>query len=134
MAPTTYAAFIHGLEALAVAGVKRVFQAPPTALSTADLPAMWAQMPKGDESPITFQGGGGWPTLAADVLICVEPAGQNVQLESFAAQVTALDSLSAALRGADIGKAPLSWNIRAVQIIVAGTAYWGVAATVTGRG
>jgi hypothetical protein len=135
MAPTTYAAFVDGLEALTVSGVTRVFQGPPAALNTADLPAMWCQAPRGEEGAMTFlPGTGGWPSLVVDLLIATEPVGQSIQASNFALQVQLLDALATALRGADIGRAPLSWSIRAVQITVAGNAYWGVSATVTGRG
>lgn len=134
MAVTTYAGFIDAIEALSVTGVARVFQGPPAALSTADLPAMWCQVPRGDEKAITFQAAGGWPTLTVEVYLAIEPAAQNMQAENFAAQVAALDNLAAALRTLDVGKAPLSWELRAVTIAVAGANYWGVVATVTGRG
>lgn len=134
MAATTYAGFIDAIEALDVSGVTRVFQGPPAALSTADLPALWCQAPQGDEDAVTFQATGGWPTLTVDVYVAIEPAAQNMQADNFAAQVEMLDNLVAALRGLSAGKAPISWKARAATITVAGTSYWGIVATVTGRG
>ncbi len=134
MAITTYAAFVDAIEALTVTGVAKTYQGPPASLSTADLPALWCQAPKGDEDAITFGTAGGWPTLTVDVYLAIEPAAQNLQAENFAAQVKMMDALAAALRGLVAGKAPISWKISAVTIVVAGTNYWGVIATVTGRG
>lgn len=117
-----------------VAGVAKVYHGPPASLSTADLPALWCQAPKGNEAAMTFGATGGWPTLTVDVYLAIEPATQNLQAENFIAQVTMMDALASALRTLDVGKAPIEWSISAVTIVVAGTNYWGVLATVTGRG
>lgn len=134
MAITTYAAFVDAIEALTVTGVTKTYQGPPAALNTADLPALWCQAPKGDEAALTFTASGGWPTLTVDVFVAIEPAAQSMQAHNFARQVAALDNLAAALRTVHVCKAPLSWSIRAAMISVAGADYWGVVATVTGRG
>ena len=134
MSITTYAELIASIEALSVTGIVHVFQGPPAALNTADLPALWCQAPKGDEAALTFTASGGWPTLTVDVFVAIEPAAQSMQAHNFARQVAALDNLAAALRTVHVCKAPLSWSIRAAMISVAGADYWGVVATVTGRG
>lgn len=134
MAPTTYATFLAALAGLSVTGVTKKFTYPPEALSSADLPAMWPQLPRGDDKPMTFGAAGGWPELIADLCIAVEPVGQSLQHSNFDTTVTALDNLGAALRGADIGKGTLSWTIKSARITVAGIDYWGVVATVTGHG
>ena len=132
--PTTYADFIDALEALAITGVVKTFQGPPASLDTADLPARWVQMPKGKEPLLTFQTAGGWPTLTADLVVAIGPNAQDTQAANFAAQVTMLDAVAAALRGADLTKAKHTWEIRAGGVKVAGVAYWAVIATVTGKG
>ncbi len=130
----TYASFIDAIEALSVTGITRTFQGPPSSLNTTDLPAMWVQQPDGEEEPLSFGAAGGWITLRADVLVAIEPVAQSIQEANFANQVTMLDNLASALRGADIGKAQHTWSIRGVTITVGGTTYWGAAARVTGRG
>jgi len=133
VAITTYSSFTSGLAALSVTGVERKYTHPPTALSTADLPAMWPGLPSGDEPHMTFQAGGGWPQLTCDLIIAVEPVGQNTQSVNYSNMITAMDNLSTALRGASIGRSTLTWNITGnVQIAVAGTTYWAVIATVSG--
>jgi hypothetical protein len=82
---------------------------------------------------LTYQTNGGWPQMTCDLIIAVEPVGQNTQSANYDNMVTAMDNLSTALRGASIGRGPLTWTITGnVQIAVAGTTYWAVIATVTG--
>ena len=132
---TSYATFTTGLAALAVTGVTRKLDAPPASLGTADLPAMWPGLPRGEEPHMTFQAGGGWPAMFCDLVIALEPVGQNTQSANYAATITMLDSLSTALRGATtIGRGGLRWSITAnVQVDVSGTPYWAVIATIEGR-
>jgi hypothetical protein len=131
---TSYATFTTALAALTVTGVTRKLDAPPTSIGTADLPAMWPGLPRGEEPPMTFQAGGGWPAMFCDLVIALEPVGQNTQSANYAATVTMMDNLSTALRGANIGRASLRWSITAnVQVDVSGTPYWAVIATIEGR-
>lgn len=132
--PTTYAAFVAALAALSPSGVTRKFSNPPASLGTADLPALWPQLPSGNEPAFTFEGGGGWPVLSCGLVIAVEPVNQNTQPANYAAMVTMMDSLSTALRAADIGRSQITWSIAGnAQVDVAGTTYWAVIATVEAR-
>ncbi len=99
---TTYSQFIAGLSSLAVSGVTAVFPHPPEALNTADLPAMWVQLPRGQDAPLTFQANGGWPTLRADLVVAIAPVAQGIQAENFAATVAMMDAVADALQNADI--------------------------------
>lgn len=131
---TSYATFTSGLAALSVTGVKRKFTEPPASIGTGDLPAQWPGLPSGDEPQMTFGGGGGWPVLRADLVIAIEPVGQNTQSANYAATVAAMDNLSAALRSASIGRSNLVWSITSnVQVVVSDVTYWAVIATVEGR-
>jgi hypothetical protein len=135
MAITTYATFTAGLAALSVTGVSRKFSNPPASIGTADLPAMWPGLPRGNEAAMTFDGGGGWPEYTCDLVIAVEPTAQNTQAGNYANMITVLDNLCTALRAAAIGKTKLNWDITAnAQVDVAGITYWAVIATVTGHG
>ena len=130
---TTYAAFTTALAGLTVTGVTRKFTEPPESSGTADLPASWPGLPRGDEHPITFTSEGGWSTCVCDLVIAVEAVGQNTQSANYASTMTIIDALSTALRGTTIGRTKLLWTISAnVQVIVAGTPYWAVVATVAG--
>lgn len=134
MVITTYKTFTDGLTALSVTGVTRVFTEPPTSIGTADLPAMYIRIPRGEEGAMTFQTSGGWPTLTCDLVIVVEAVGQNTQSANYAATIELMDNLSSALRLASIGRSALVFNIDGdVQTEIAGTSYWAVVATISGH-
>lgn len=133
MTITTYTTFAAALAALSVTGVTRKLTAPPTSIATADLPAMWPGLPRGEEPSMTFKTAGGWPTLICDLIVAIEPVGQNTQGANYTATLAIMDALSTALRASSIGRASLTWTINAnVQVIVSDTTYWAVVCTVTG--
>lgn len=134
MAITSYETFVDSLAALTVTGVTRKFTEPPNSIGSADLPAMWPGLPSGEETAMTFQTAGGWPTLTCDLIIAVEAVAQDTQSANFAATITIMDNLSSALRLASIGRAALTWTITANALVqVAGVTYWAVIATVNGK-
>ena len=134
---TTYRAFVDGLEAISVTGVVRSYtQGPPSgAAGVTDCPAQYVRAPAGDESPVVFGSQGGFPTMTAELVILVEPVGQNRQPENFDDTVDMMDALTTALQAADcVTKAKLRWSIRQTIDTVAGLDYWAVVASVEGRG
>lgn len=134
MVITSYETFIAGLTGLTVTGISRTFTEPPTSISSADLPAMYPGLPSGEETAMTFQTSGGWPTLTCDLIVAVEAVAQDTQSANFSATVEIMDNLSSALRLASIGRSALTWMITAnVQVQIAGTTYWAVVATVNGK-
>ena len=84
---------------------------------------------------MTAEGQGGWPVLRAELVIIVEPLGQNVNDINFALCVTLIDNLSTALRGASLAKTKTRWTIRQESIQQYGdTAYWALIAAVEANG
>ena len=136
MTATTYSAFVNSLEALTVSGVTtKLSSSAPQALNTADLPAQWVAAPNGNESAMTSQAEGGWPTLKANLIIAYEASGQDTGPANFVATVTMMDSLTTALRGATtICLGPLRWDIKVAVVTIAGNGYWAVIASVEGSG
>lgn len=135
--PTTYRSFVDALEALVVTGVvRRYTQGPPMgAPGVADCPFQYVRYPGSDEIPIVFGEQGGWPTLRAELVIGVEPAGQDTAFQNFDATVDMMDNLATALRGAAcITKNKLHWSQRQITDTVAGQQYWAVVANVEGSG
>jgi hypothetical protein len=132
---TTYTAFVAALAGLTVTGVTSNFTAPPKQINTADLPALYPRLPQGTEGPMTAEGQGGWPQLTAEVVIIIEPVGQNLQPTNFAAAVTLIDALSTALRSTNLAKSKNRWTIRQ-QIVNYGseTNYWTLIASVSANG
>ena len=134
---TTYRAFVDALEALTVTGVTRQFtQGPPSgATGVGDCPAQYVRAPSGNERPLVFGEQGGWATMTAEVVILVEPVGQNRQPDNFDNTVDMMDALTTALQGAScITKSKINWSIRQTIDTVAGMDYWAVVATVEGTG
>lgn len=139
MATTTAAWITSIVTTLSVTGVTRKYIQPPQNLNTADLPASFPKGFRRSQSPMTFQTHGGWPTHELDFFIACEPVVQSRQPENYLLIQTMADNLDAAIRAAlpnVISKSPLSWEIRAGDLIieVAGIAYWAVMATITGKG
>ena len=137
MAPTTYRSFVDALEALTIAGVSRQYtQGPPIgAPGVADCPFQYVRYPGSDEIPIVFDEQGGWPTLRAELVIGVEPVGQDTAFANFDATVDMMDAVATALRAATcITLSHLRWSLRQIIDTVAGQQYWAIVAAVEGNG
>lgn len=133
---TTYTEFYNNLKALSVANVKTVYDAEPGKLERSDLPAMWVQEPEGEEFPITFQTHGGWPTLAARIVIAIDHASQMTRERANEESLMFMDNLSATLKGAGttIAKGRVTWGIRKGYATLADEDYWAVQAEVITHG
>ena len=133
---TTYVNFLTNLGNLTVTSVKRAFDEPPQSLNTADLPALWVELPTGEEGPHTMQAHGGYPTYRANLVVAVEAAGQSRQPERWSDCATMMDNVATALRGAvkTVVRGQLNWSIALETIPVAETDYWSIVATVEGYG
>lgn len=137
MAVTTYRSFVDALEDLTITGVARQYtQGPPLGQpGVADCPFQYVRYPASDEVPIVFGEQGGWPTLRAELVVGVEPVGQNTAFENFDDTVDMMDNVATALREADcITKSKIRWGMRQAIDPVAGQNYWAVIATVEGSG
>ena len=138
MAATTYRSFVDALEALTITGVNRQYtQGPPLGSpGVADCPFQYVRYPGSDEEfAIVFGEQGGWPELHADLVVCVEPVGQNIAPENFDDTVDMMDNVATALRGATcFTKSHVRWGLRQAIDTVAGQEYWAVVATVRGNG
>jgi hypothetical protein len=137
---TTQAGWITSIvETLTVTGINRKYTHPPAALNTADLPASFPWGFRRRQEPMTFEAHGGFPFLTLDFVIACEAVGQSTQPANYELIQTLTDALDTALAGVApkaIGKGPVLWEIRGgdVRIEVAGNEYWGIIATIEGRG
>ncbi len=104
---STLAAYVADLAALTVTGVTRSYSAPPVQINTADLPCMYPRLPQLADNPVTACGQGGWPIHTAELVIMVEPLGQNLQPTNFAAVLALIDALQAALQHTPSAQNPL---------------------------
>lgn len=131
---TTYADFVTNLGDLAVSGINRKYDAPPTSLN--DLPAQWVQFPTGSEDALTFQAHGGWPTFTAQLIVAYESVVQSTQNANFTGTVAMMDAIAAKLQEAvgAIAKGKLTWSMRVGEVLVGELSYWAVIVDVTGHG
>lgn len=140
MAITTYTNFITALGDLVVSGVVTRKDAQPNNAETADLPLSFPRPLVNDEMPLTVDATGGWPVLRAELVIALEPIGQNITPDNQVACVALIDNVNTALRAGTattlgLGRAPLNWNVRvSPSLIIGDRQYWAVIATVEGRG
>ena len=129
MTYTEYAAMLSGLD---VTGVVKAYTAPPTQLSTAQLPAMWPRLPSGETTIATMTGAAGLPSLACDLVIAVNAYGQGMQPVNYAAALTIIDALQTTLTTEALDNVVDSWQMRLDAEQIGDTAYWVIVATVTG--
>jgi hypothetical protein len=129
MTYTEYVAILAGLD---VAGVVKAYTAPPTQLSTAQLPAQWARLPSGETAIASMGGQMGLPSLTCDLVIAVEVIGQNTQPANYAKTLGLIDALQATLADEALGGVVDSWTLRMDGEAIGDTAYWVIVATVTG--
>jgi len=133
---TTYRSFVDALEALDISGVNRQYdQGPPIAqVGVADCPFQYVRYPGSDEErAIVFGEQGGYYEMHADLVVCVEPVGQNVGPENFDDTVDMMDAVQTALQGMGcITDSKSAWNLKQTIDTVAGQEYWAVVAQVRG--
>ena len=127
MADTTWVSLVNAVEALSIGGVaERHKQGPPASVQR--LPCQYANFPSGDRPAVAKDTK--WATKRVDLVVLVEAAGQGTQPQNFDATIRMMDALETALDGLAAGKTKPTWSMRLSQEMVAGSAYWGVVATV----
>lgn len=131
---TTNATFIAAIQGMTVAGVTRHYDEPPLSLNTADLPAAFPELPTGSRvEPVS--------TCIPDAkvrtmgfVIALEPVGQSTNKTTYATIAGMLDNLETALDALDTGMVFTEYAITVLSsYLVAGTEYWALDATITGR-
>jgi hypothetical protein len=137
--PTSLTTFYTNLGDLSITGVTRLFDFPPVALNSADMPAQWVQFPSETEGPMTFGNHGGWPALKAQLIVAVISTIEGTQSANYTAALTMADNVLAALRGVSVsalslGKARLTWTVNVGIVTVNESDYWAVIADVEGAG
>jgi hypothetical protein len=115
-----------------VTGVVKAYSAPPTQLSTAQLPAQWARLPSGETTVASMGGQMGLPSFTCDLVIAVEAMGQNTQPANYARALAIIDALQTTLADEALSGVVDSWQMRLDGEQIGDTAYWVIVATVTG--
>lgn len=134
---TPFVTLSNGLADLVVAGVTRRLRYLPNQISTADLPISFVRLPDGQESALTADGIGGWPTRTVELVIAVEPLGQSGNEANHAATLALMDAVDTALRATVPGvwyTGKIAWTMRASQSIIGQTEFWTIIVRVSARG
>ena len=125
----TYTSFVNALSAIAVTGVKRQYTAPPSQLSSADLPAMHPQLPEHTQDVISILSNTGLFTAACELAIVIKANQQGTAAANFAECLTMLDALNSALIDNTSALNIDRWSIRQTAVAY-GDAYWTIVARV----
>lgn len=136
---TTYRTWIDFLETLAPAGVVKQFTSgPPAALNTADLPASWVDVPRGENQAAYAGVEGGDRRLFVDHWVALEPVAQNIAGANFDAVITMLDSIDAvfvAACGTSPLMGPMTWRSDGRAFVTIGNInYWAIRTSIEGLG
>lgn len=135
---TTYTNFSNAAADLVIAGVRTKRRFIPNQIETAMLPLQFPRLPEGSELPLTADSAqGGWPTLAIELVIALEPFGQDKNKANHAATLAMIDAANDALRAAPFatfGKGKHSWSIRGEQGQIGENDYWLVVIRIVGNG
>ena len=137
MAITSYRTFVDNLAVLTIDGVKTKIEYPPRSIPAGDLPASWVRSPSGEESPLTAQTHGGWPTLRAELVVAVSPTELDTHKQNYYSTVDMMDNVSAAFRAdtvGNLGKGAVSFATRQDFVPVGDTKYWAVVTLVEAHG
>ena len=115
MAITSYSTYLSYLADLAVTGVTvrrgSTAMGAPDSVQSADLPMQYVDIPVGDETALTFDGEGGWPTLGAELVLIVQSIELDMDSARVASLISLMDNLSVALRAGGTTRSKLSWNM-----------------------
>lgn len=128
----TYAEYTALLAGLAVTGVTRRFNSPPSQLSTAQLPAQWPRLPVGETNVVTVSGGIDLPEITCDLVVVIEAMGQNTQPSNWTKAIGIIDAMHMTLTDEANNGILDRWTLRLQPEVIGETAFWVIAATVTG--
>lgn len=128
----TYTEYTATLAGLIVTGVVKRYSAPPTQLSTAQLPAQWPRLPQGETTIASLGGEMGLPSFTCDLVVAIEVIGQNTQPANYAKCLAVIDAMQTALTTEALDGVVDTWTLRMDVEQIGDAAYWVIVATVTG--
>ena len=124
---TTYVNFIAAIHGLTVSGVTRKYNYTPLQLSTADLPAQLLDLGGLDQNDdLTTCADDGF-TKSVDMVIVLQPAGQDNVSPNYSAQATMVDNVLTALKTLSSN---YFWSIQTGVEPISGVSAWTVRASI----
>jgi len=129
----TVAQMVSLVNGLTVSGVTRKYNEPPTQLNTADLPCIFPRLPSQSETIASFTGLPGLDSVTVQLVVVIEPWSQSTHAVNFAAVVSLIDNLTAALKTSAAANQTIDTWIISSNITDVGTGdYWAIVADVQG--
>jgi len=114
---------------LTVTGVRTKQASPPTQVTTATVPILFPLLPTIGSDTITVDYGGGLTNARLNLVIAMEPQGQNTGSTVYLAALTMVESLNTALDAARSSLYLDSYTIRVDRLGAEGAQYTAVIAT-----
>lgn len=135
----TMRGMVDAIIAIDLKSVEVVYNAPPESVATPDLPALWPSLPSVASNDAVLVCDGFTGDVTMDIVIAVEPYGQDEQEVRFDFAIQLGDELRAALSTTSYQPVwdysfHTDYEISVVTDINVGDSwYWGIRATVTAR-
>ena len=138
---TTFASFVTSISGLSITGIERTYTSTPESIGTADLPAQFVRLPSADAGYAPADCDETEVVRTIELVVCIEPVGLGTASQNFDDTVTMLDYMQTAISTWIF--LPAQDNIAVTYslatsndapIVVGDTTYWGVIATIIGRG
>ena len=124
---TTYVNFIAAIHGLSVTGITRNYNHTPVQINTADLPGKMLDLGGLSQNENLTQCVDDGYTLAVDMVIVLEPVGQDNPGPNYSAQATMVDNVLAALKTLSSN---YFYSISTGIEYIAGVQHWIVRASV----
>ena len=138
---TTFASLVTAISGLTITGVSTKFDYTPESLGNADLPAQFPRLPNGDAGYAPADCDETEMVRTLELVICIEPVGLGTDEQNFDATVAMLDTANSSISTWVFLPAQnniaVSYSLSTSgdsPIVVGDTAYFGVIATIVGRG
>lgn len=129
----TIAAWVSGVAALDVTGVKRTLDSPPQQVNAGDLPLTYPRIPTGGAEVASFGGAMGLTTVTVEWILVGMPIMLSTSKAEFVRCLALMDAMQTALMQAVNSGHIDRFTIRQETIDTGGdVAYWGLIATVEG--
>jgi hypothetical protein len=131
---TTNVQWLDAIQALRPTGVTRFYAQQPRSLTTSDLPAAWPMLPSVSRGEPLATCGDGEKVRTLGYMVAINPINQDIPSENPEAAAPIVDALETAFETLESTMIFIEYEIAtSAEIAVAGTAYWGLECTVTGR-
>lgn len=135
---TTLVAFVDAVEDLKIAGVTHQWKSGRPEGEPGDIPCSYVSMLiTGENGPQVFgEQGKINPSLRCELVVVVEPVGQDIGYCNFDACIAMMDAITTAIMAQANcwpGASKCTWASRMEIIPIAGIAFWCVVTTIEGR-